>query len=105
MDLAVVPREEHPDRGAFAERARRLDPSAMGLEQMLDDRQPQPRAPLLARAPGIGPVEALEDAGQVLRADPRARVCHGDAPAPRRPVPGPLAAAPRRPGAAGGVTQ
>src|SRR5262249_6250619 len=49
---------------------------ALRLDEVLDDGQPEPRPTGLAGAPGVRPVEALEDALAVPRLDPRARVDH-----------------------------
>src|SRR3989442_15954860 len=46
----------------------------MCLDQVLDDRQTEPRAAFLARATRVYAVEALEDAGQVIRRDAAAGV-------------------------------
>src|SRR5690348_18480232 len=79
MGLAGLPRragggEHEPDRRPLARRTLRLHPPALGLHQMLHDGEPQPGAPLVARAAGIGAVEPLEDAGEVLGRDAAARV-------------------------------
>src|SRR5213082_1998974 len=50
----------------------------MRLDEVLDDGQAEPGAALFARAAGVGAVESLEDARQVLGAYPRAGVGHGD---------------------------
>src|SRR5439155_20894715 len=70
--------EEDTNGGAAAERTASLDPPAVRLDQVLHDGEPQPCPALFTRAPGIGSVEALEDAGQVLRSDPRAGVRDGN---------------------------
>src|SRR5260221_5385022 len=46
----------------------------MRLDQVLHDGQTEPRAAFLARAAGAHTVEALEDAGQVIRPDAGAGV-------------------------------
>src|SRR5205814_4092983 len=71
-------REEDAHGSALGEDAAGLDAPTMRLDEVLDDGQAEPGASLLARAAGVGPVEALENAGQVLGPDPRARVRHGD---------------------------
>src|SRR5215217_3942637 len=64
----AVSREEEGERRAFARRALRPYLAAMGLGDLAGDGQPQACA---ARgAGGIGPVEALEDEGQLLLGDP-----------------------------------
>src|ERR1041384_2328698 len=68
--------EEHPYGGAFAERAAGFDVSPVRFDEVFHDRQTQARAALLARAAGIGAVEPLENARQVLGADPGAGVGH-----------------------------
>ena len=50
-----------------------VDPAAVRLDQVLDDREAEPGPALFARARGVGPVESLEDAGQVVPGDPRRR--------------------------------
>src|SRR5690349_16693089 len=49
-------------------------PAPVRLDEMLHDGEAQPRAAFIPRARGIGPVEALEDARQVLARDARAVV-------------------------------
>src|SRR5215211_2837741 len=64
----AVSREEEGERRAFARRALRPYLAAMGLGDLAGYGQPQACA---ARgAGGIGPVEALEDEGQLLLGDP-----------------------------------
>src|SRR5215218_10538544 len=68
----AVSREEEGERGAFARRALRPYLAAVGLGDLTGYGQPQTRAAL--RAGGIGPVEALEDEGQLLLGDPYPRI-------------------------------
>ena len=51
---------------------------------LADDREPEPRAGQVARV--RGPVEAVEDVGEVLLGDPRAVVAHGHLGAGHRDV-------------------
>ena len=48
----------------------------MGLDQLLDDSQSQPRPPGGPRARFVGPVETLKDVGQILGGDAGPRVLH-----------------------------
>ncbi len=50
----------------------------MGRHQVPGNRQAQPRAAGLARARPVGPVETVEDVGQVFRFDATPRVAHRD---------------------------
>src|SRR5262249_44274206 len=59
---------------ALAGRALHPDLVATRLDQVLHDREPQPGAALLARAPAIDAVEALEDAHAVGVGDARPAV-------------------------------
>src|SRR5215208_6033993 len=68
----AVSREEEGERRAFARRALHPYLAAVGLGDLAGDGQPKARA---ARgAGGIGPVEALEDEGQLLLGDPNPRI-------------------------------
>src|SRR4029077_16206590 len=62
------------DGRAFPRRAFGVDPAIVGLHQMLDDGKPEAGAPVIPGAGGIGTVEPLEDAGEMLRADPGAGI-------------------------------
>src|SRR2546421_12702896 len=75
-------REEDAHGSALGEDTAGLDAPPMRLDEVLDDGQAEPGAALLARAAGVGAVEALENAGQVLGRYPRPRVGHGDVDAP-----------------------
>src|ERR687889_874867 len=68
----AVSREEEGERRAFARRALRPYLAAVGLGDLAGDGQSKARA---ARgAGGIGPVEALEDEGQLVLGDPNPRI-------------------------------
>src|SRR5580658_5693149 len=54
---------------ALARGAVHFDPGVVGRADGLDDRQSQPRTPLLARARAIDAVEALEHVRQCLGGD------------------------------------
>src|SRR6185295_19824534 len=71
-----------PERRALAEPARDLDLAAVRLGDVLDDREAEPGPPLLAGAPLVDPIEALEDARQGLLRDPDAGVLDLDARGP-----------------------
>src|ERR1700733_8153211 len=62
-------------RGA-ADAALPADLAAMGLGDVLDDGEAEAGPPLLAGAPLVDPVEALEDARDRLRGDADAGVAH-----------------------------
>src|SRR5262245_61871790 len=66
--------DEHPERRAFAGPALDLDPPAVRADDVLHDREPEAGPALVAAAPLVHPVEALEDPRQVLGGDPLARV-------------------------------
>jgi hypothetical protein len=50
----------------------------VGPDDLLNDRQAQAAAAASPCARRVGPVEPLEDPGQVLRRDPRAGIDHRD---------------------------
>src|SRR5882762_6236122 len=70
--------EVQQDCGAAAQLALGLYATAMCLDEMLNDRQPEPRAAFLTRATGVHTVEPLENAGEVLGGDAAARIAHPD---------------------------
>src|ERR1700721_2410083 len=65
-------REKRPDSRPAAEVALGFYCAAMGFDEMAHDRQTEPCATLVARPRPVGAIEALEDARQVLGADPNA---------------------------------
>ena len=48
----------------------------MRVDQMADDREPESRSSLIARAAGVHPIEPLEDARYVLGRDADPRIAH-----------------------------
>src|SRR5690606_38151851 len=58
-----------PEAGAAPERALYVDRLAVGLEDLLDDAEAQPRATAFARPIRVYAVEALEDAVEVFLGD------------------------------------
>jgi hypothetical protein len=50
----------------------------MKLDEILDDRQPEPEAAIPARGRRIGLAESIEHAGQEFRLDAEAGVLHDD---------------------------
>src|SRR5581483_10942410 len=88
---SVRRREGDPERRALARQALAGDLAAVGGDDFLDDRQPQPGAGLVA-VPG-DTEEAVEDVRQVLRrdADPGVRDRQHHAPVLRRGREGHLA--------------
>src|SRR6266581_2443310 len=78
LPLQPLGRKAEREGGLQARLASYADPAAVQLRDRLDDREPQTRAGrgFLARA--ARPIEAVEDARQVLRRDPRAGIGHLD---------------------------
>src|SRR5256714_42599 len=70
--------ELHAEGGPFPRRGLHLDRSTVRLDDVLDDRQPQPRPAHLARARPLGPVKPLENPRQILSADADPVVDHLD---------------------------
>src|SRR5438270_7713548 len=70
--------ESHDEAGAAAELALDLDLPVVLLDDVADDRESQAGAAGLPGACPVDPVEALEDAAQVLPRDARAGVRHLD---------------------------
>src|SRR5579862_405979 len=68
----------------MAGRALDADVAAHGLDEVLDDREPESRAAHVARAAAVDAIEALEQTRLMARLDARARVDDLDARA--RPV-------------------
>ena len=54
------------------------DASAVQFDEVLDDRQAEAEAAVVARGGGVGLAEAVEDVGQELGGDALAGVAHGD---------------------------
>src|SRR5215468_7928893 len=70
--LVVAPapsRQGDAHRGAGAELAVEADGSAMQLDELPGQVQPQPRAAILTRIRSVDLVEAIEDLAQMLRSD------------------------------------
>src|SRR5260221_3529439 len=70
--------EVQADGRAVSQGAFGFGPPAVGLHEMLDDREPEPRTPLMTRAPVVDAVEPLEDSRQVLGGNAAPRVGHGN---------------------------
>src|SRR3984893_2639967 len=70
-------REMTGKRAALALRALDVEPAAMPLQGVLDDGETQPRPALPAGQAGVDAIEALGQAGDVLRRDADAAVDHG----------------------------
>src|SRR5215217_147615 len=68
----AVSREEEGERRAFARRALRPNLAAVGLGDLAGNGESKARAS--RGAGGIGPVEALEDEGQLVLGDPNPRI-------------------------------
>ncbi len=62
--------------GALAGGARDLDRAAVQRDQLLDEREPDPRALVAAAARALHAVEAIEDPRQLVGGDPDPRVRH-----------------------------
>src|ERR1700728_3164105 len=74
-----------------AERARNLEPPAVAVEDVLDDRQTEPGAPKLARTGGVDAVEPLGQPRQMIAWNAVAAVGDGDPherASPARPLGG-----------------
>src|SRR5579872_2266363 len=69
-------RQADAEGRAAADAALDVDLAAMGLGDVLDDGEAEAGPPLLAGAPLVDPVEALEDARDRLRGDADAGVAH-----------------------------
>src|SRR5947209_3359548 len=81
-------RESRAEYAAPPRLALHVQDAAMASERVLDDGEPQPRAPGLPRAPAVHPVEALGEARDVLRCDADTTVLHLEGRALfRRPPP------------------
>src|SRR5262245_3941219 len=70
--------EEELDGCAAAERAQGPDAPAVRFDEVLHDREPEAGTPLSARPAGVGAVEPLEHACQVLGGDSRARIGYSE---------------------------
>src|SRR3712207_4513931 len=70
-------RQAYRKKAALPHYATGFDRAAMGLDDPAHDRQPETGAARVAAAPGIHPVEAVEDVRQVLRWDANAGISHG----------------------------
>src|SRR4051794_36047988 len=68
--------EHHAELRAHAGFAFDPHAAAHGFHHVLHDRKPEPRAPDLARTPGIDTIETFEQARQVTRFDARPVVFH-----------------------------
>src|SRR5262249_42550745 len=66
------------ERGALAYLAVHPDPAPVQFDELLGERQPEPRALLLAGVVPADLAELLEDGRLILRRDPDPRVMHGD---------------------------
>src|SRR5439155_11163583 len=71
-------RPEHPHRRAPADRAGDAELAAVGLDDVLHDREPEPRAAEGTRAPLVDAEEALAQPRQVLGGDADPGVLDGD---------------------------
>src|SRR2546430_2974934 len=71
-------RPEHPHRGALADRARDAELATVGLDDVLHDREPEPRTAEGTRAPLVDAEEALGQPRQVLGGDADPGVLDGD---------------------------
>src|SRR5688500_12807749 len=71
-------REDEGERGPLAEDAVALDVSAVRLDDLLRDGEPEPGARHRSRSLIVRLIELLEDVRQLLRRDPGARVTHLD---------------------------
>src|ERR1700676_1164243 len=69
-------REMTGKRAALALRALDVEPAAVPLQGVLDDGETQPRPALPAGTAGVHAIEALGQAGDVLRRDADAAVDH-----------------------------
>src|SRR5580658_7769071 len=69
-------REMAGEGAAAAEFALHLERSAVALQHVLDDREPEARPAGRARAAGIDPVEALGEPWDVLGRNPHSRIRH-----------------------------
>src|SRR4029079_2446434 len=86
-------RQVHAEDAPLADLALHGDRAPHRLDQVLDDREPEPGASALPGAPGVHPVQALEDPRQVLGLDPGAVVDDLE----QDPAAPPLAGDPDRP--------
>src|ERR1700736_5305620 len=74
-------REMAGEGAAAAERALHFERRPVALQYVLDDREPESRAPGGARAPGVDAVETLGEAGYVLGRNAHPGVAHREMPA------------------------
>src|SRR5277367_1405899 len=71
--------KQYGERRANTQRARNFKPTAMAIENVLDDRQAEPGTAEFARARGVDPVEALCETRQMLARDAFAAIGDGEA--------------------------
>src|SRR5687767_2646146 len=71
-------REVAGEGAATAFHALDLEPPAMAVQRVLDDRQAEPGAARLARAARIHSIEALGEPRQMLRGDSGTGIAHGE---------------------------
>jgi hypothetical protein len=69
--------QEDGKHRAGAEGALDVEKSAVAVEDVLDDREPEPGAAHFARARGIDAIESLGQSRQMLAGDALALVTHG----------------------------
>src|ERR1019366_10007629 len=63
-------------RTAFAFRTLHVEPTAMALQRMLHDREPQPRSTAVAGAPRINPIKTLRQTRNVFGGNPDTAIDH-----------------------------
>jgi len=73
----VVRAQEDGEHRAGAEGALDVEKTAMAVEDVLDDREPEPGAAHFARPRGVDAVEPLGQSRQMLAGDALALVTHG----------------------------
>src|SRR5579883_1359844 len=74
----IVDRKTETEATAAVRFALDPDPAAMGEDEVFDDGEAEAGAAEFARASLVDPVEALEQAGQILFWDADARILHGN---------------------------
>src|ERR1700730_18039126 len=74
----AVRAQEDSEHRAGAEGAVDIEKSAVAVEDVLDDREPEPGPAHFARARGVDAVEPLGQSRQVLAGDALALIPHGD---------------------------
>src|SRR5438552_15004760 len=75
-DWGLTVGEEQANRRALSECATRFNASPVGFDEVLHDRKAQARPPLFPRSARFDAIEALENAGQMLRGNTAPGVGH-----------------------------